>query len=71
MLKEESLIHYEASFCYDAFQFCVLVSRSLAALGSLFTRDADPHFTGVRLHKRKGVDTAGLGGLLHHVWSRQ
>ncbi|KIP04481.1 hypothetical protein PHLGIDRAFT_19952 [Phlebiopsis gigantea 11061_1 CR5-6] len=26
MLKEESLIHYEASFCYDAFQFCVLVS---------------------------------------------
>ena len=25
MLKEESLIHYEASFCYDAFQFCVLV----------------------------------------------
>ncbi|THG94315.1 hypothetical protein EW026_g7128 [Hermanssonia centrifuga] len=26
MLKEESLVHYEASFCYDAFQFCVLVS---------------------------------------------
>lgn len=25
MLKEESLVHYEASFCYDAFQFCVLV----------------------------------------------
>ena len=26
MLKEESLVHYEASFCYDAFQFCVSVS---------------------------------------------
>ncbi|KAI0694025.1 SET domain-containing protein [Cytidiella melzeri] len=26
MLKEESLVHYEASFCYDAYQFCVLVS---------------------------------------------
>ncbi|KAJ3531162.1 hypothetical protein NM688_g7611 [Phlebia brevispora] len=26
MLREEGLVHYEASFCYDAFQFCVLVS---------------------------------------------
>ncbi|KAI0090417.1 SET domain-containing protein [Irpex rosettiformis] len=26
MLKEESLVHYEASFCYDAYQLCVLVS---------------------------------------------
>lgn len=26
MLKEEGLIHHEASFCYDAYQFCVLVS---------------------------------------------
>ncbi|KAI0754279.1 SET domain-containing protein [Daedaleopsis nitida] len=25
-LKEEELVHYEASFCFDAFQFCVLVS---------------------------------------------
>ena len=25
MLVEENLIHYQASFCYDAFQFCVLV----------------------------------------------
>ena len=35
MLKEESLIHYEASFCYDAFQFCVLVSLAALSLGSL------------------------------------
>ena len=27
LLKEEGLVHYEASFCFDAFQFCVLVSR--------------------------------------------
>ncbi|KAH9941878.1 SET domain-containing protein [Epithele typhae] len=26
MLKEEHLVHYEASFCFDAFQFCVSVS---------------------------------------------
>ncbi|KAI0346654.1 SET domain-containing protein [Trametopsis cervina] len=26
MLKEESLVHHEASFCYDAYQFCVSVS---------------------------------------------
>ncbi|EED85675.1 predicted protein [Postia placenta Mad-698-R] len=26
MLKEEGLVHAEASFCFDAFQFCVLVS---------------------------------------------
>jgi hypothetical protein len=25
MLKDESLVHYEASFCYDAYQFCVSV----------------------------------------------
>ena len=31
MLKDESLVHYEASFCYDAFQFCVLVSSCLPA----------------------------------------
>ncbi|KAI0628548.1 SET domain-containing protein [Trametes polyzona] len=27
LLKEEQLVHYEASFCFDAFQFCILVSR--------------------------------------------
>ncbi|RPD54909.1 SET domain-containing protein [Lentinus tigrinus ALCF2SS1-7] len=26
LLQEEQLVHYEASFCFDAFQFCVLVS---------------------------------------------
>ncbi|KAI1794327.1 SET domain-containing protein [Ganoderma leucocontextum] len=26
LLKEEQLMHYEASFCFDAFQFCVMVS---------------------------------------------
>ncbi|OSD05164.1 SET domain-containing protein [Trametes coccinea BRFM310] len=26
LLKEENLVHYEASFCFDAFQFCILVS---------------------------------------------
>jgi len=26
LLKDESLVHYEASFCFDAFQLCVLVS---------------------------------------------
>ncbi|CDO71128.1 hypothetical protein BN946_scf184844.g132 [Trametes cinnabarina] len=26
LLKEENLVHYEASFCFDAFQFCTLVS---------------------------------------------
>jgi len=26
LLREERLIHFEASFCYDAFQFCVMVS---------------------------------------------
>jgi len=26
LLKEERVVHYETSFCYDAFQFCVLVS---------------------------------------------
>ncbi|KAI0355860.1 SET domain-containing protein [Trametes cingulata] len=26
LLKEEELVHYEASFCFDAFQFCILVS---------------------------------------------
>ena len=25
LLKEERLVHYETSFCYDAFQFCVMV----------------------------------------------
>lgn len=28
MLKQERLVHYEASFCYDAFQFCVMVRQS-------------------------------------------
>lgn len=28
MLKEEGLVHAEASFCFDAFQFCVLVRPS-------------------------------------------
>ena len=32
MLKEESLVHYVASFCYDAFQFCVLVCLSCPRL---------------------------------------
>ena len=32
LLKEEGLVHYEASFCFDAFQFCVLVSRPLPFL---------------------------------------
>ncbi len=27
LLQEEQLVHYEASFCFDAFQFCVLVSQ--------------------------------------------
>ncbi|OBZ67855.1 SET domain-containing protein 5 [Grifola frondosa] len=31
LLKEENLVHYEASFCYDAFQFCVLVSDFTSA----------------------------------------
>lgn len=26
LLKDEHLVHYEASFCYDAFQFCAMVS---------------------------------------------
>ncbi|KAI0326126.1 SET domain-containing protein [Cubamyces sp. BRFM 1775] len=26
LLKDEGLVHYEASFCFDAFQFCILVS---------------------------------------------
>ncbi|KAL1948867.1 hypothetical protein VTO73DRAFT_10673 [Trametes versicolor] len=26
LLKEEELVHYEASFCFDGFQFCILVS---------------------------------------------
>ncbi|KAH9852353.1 SET domain-containing protein [Lenzites betulinus] len=26
LLKEEDLVHYEASFCFDAFQFCILVA---------------------------------------------
>ncbi|KAI0676226.1 hypothetical protein C8Q78DRAFT_960507 [Trametes maxima] len=26
LLREEGLVHYEASFCFDAFQFCILVS---------------------------------------------
>jgi len=26
LLKKETLVHYEASFCYDAFQYCVMVS---------------------------------------------
>ncbi|PCH35105.1 hypothetical protein WOLCODRAFT_106983 [Wolfiporia cocos MD-104 SS10] len=26
LLKEEDLVHYEASFSFDAFQFCVMVS---------------------------------------------
>ncbi|KAH9936035.1 SET domain-containing protein [Amylocystis lapponica] len=26
LLREEGLVHYRASFCFDAFQFCVLVS---------------------------------------------
>jgi len=26
LLKKECLLHYEASFCYDAFQYCVMVS---------------------------------------------
>lgn len=25
LLKEEELVHYEASFCFDGFQFCILV----------------------------------------------
>ncbi|KAI0792268.1 hypothetical protein C8Q75DRAFT_714475 [Abortiporus biennis] len=31
LLKEERLVHYEASFCYDAFQFCVSVSDFINA----------------------------------------
>jgi len=26
LLRDEGIVHYEASFCFDAFQFCVLVS---------------------------------------------
>ena len=68
MLKEESLIHYEASFCYDAFQFCVLVS---ALAPPHFPADADVRHPGIRLYQRKGVDTEGLGGLVHNVRPRQ
>ena len=32
LLQEEQLVHYEASFCFDAFQFCVLVSPIRFAL---------------------------------------
>ncbi|KAI8974886.1 SET domain-containing protein [Trametes punicea] len=31
LLKDEELVHYEASFCFDAFQFCVLVSDYMNA----------------------------------------
>ena len=70
MLKDESLVHYEASFCYDAFQFCVLV-RTIPP----FDADTVPVLIsgpkGVRLYKRQGVDTQGLGGLAVHVRLRQ
>ena len=70
MLKEEGLIHYEASFCYDAFQFCVLVR---AATSCPYRRAyTDPlDCAGLGLRERKGVDTARMGGLVHHVRPRQ
>ncbi|TBU28052.1 SET domain-containing protein [Dichomitus squalens] len=31
LLNEEQLVHYETSFCFDAFQFCVMVSDFTSA----------------------------------------
>ena len=31
-MKEERLMHYEASFCFDAFQFCVMVRPTYTSL---------------------------------------
>ena len=67
MLKEESLIHYEASFCYDAFQFCVLVRVMTISRCSV----AETALAGVRLLQRESVDTKGVGGVVHNVWSGQ
>lgn len=37
LLKEEKLVHYETSFCYDAFQFCTMVRLFLPKSITAFT----------------------------------
>lgn len=67
MLKEEALVHYEASFCYDAYQFCVLV-RLQCFTSTVNHLDFN---IGIGFPKCEEVDSTGLGSVVCHFRTRQ